>query len=87
VGIHGGSDSGIDEGRILRFAGACPARQNAACDVSPRGMMSRWGIDGSVFDRHQGRVRMQDPERVAAAKCRTNSAFATPNIALHISNY
>jgi hypothetical protein len=47
-------------------------RQNAACDDSPRDMMSRRDVDPAVLGR-------------AEAICRRISALATPAIALHIS--
>jgi hypothetical protein len=67
-------------------SGSSLAWQNVTCGDSPRDMMSRHVVDGRIVDRDQGHLRIRADARPAATKCRMDGAFATPNIALHISH-
>jgi hypothetical protein len=77
---------GNSKARIVMCCGRAPARHNATCDDWSRDMASRRCVGWQIFDRDQGHLRIRADARPAATKCRMDGAFATPNIALHISH-
>jgi hypothetical protein len=77
---------GNSKARIVMRCEPCLARQKVTCGDSPRDMMSRHVVDGRIVDQDQRRMQKCSRPNLAAAKCRMDGAFATPNIALHISH-